>query len=318
MKNLLILVPLSLMIFNGCGTADKHEPGDAVSENKTTENIPAPFIPDQQWNDYWYAGKAELTSYDLKQSRYGEIHDGTVVNIFVTEDFSKSKEVKLDDPNSAGDDKVNVLKLNQSIKFNTGIYPYSLMLSTFRPVDVYSWPHALKVAATSQEWCGNSFFQLNNRNNKYEIELRSYFEHEGDKNITMDNVILEDELWNMIRIAPDKLPTGEQKILPGALYLRLSHKPMETVQVKLSLQENNGTMTYTEEFPSLNRMLHIYFEKTFPYRITGWDDTFPGLDGKPLTTTATKKKEIMDAYWMHHTNADSKLRDELGLPEKYQ
>jgi len=37
----------------------------------------------QQFGDYWYTGEAELTSYELKQSRYGEIHEGHAVLIFV-------------------------------------------------------------------------------------------------------------------------------------------------------------------------------------------------------------------------------------------
>ena len=41
----------------------------------------------QEFKDYWYAGTAEITSYNLKQARYGEIHQGTAVTVFVTEDF---------------------------------------------------------------------------------------------------------------------------------------------------------------------------------------------------------------------------------------
>jgi hypothetical protein len=234
------------------------------------------------------------------------------------EDFSKNKQVKLDNPYNAGDDKLNVLKLNQSIKFNTGIYPYSLMMSAFNPTDVNNYKHAVKVTGTMQEWCGMAFFQLNNRNDKYEAEQRSYFEQEGDNNISMDIALLEDELWNMIRLAPGKLPVGEQNILPGCLYLRLSHKPIETVKAKLSLEENGATKTYMIEYPSLNRKLSITFETVFPYKITAWTDTYPGIDGKVLTTTAIKNKEMMLDYWSKHTNADAGLREDLGLPIEFQ
>ncbi|MEL7148626.1 MAG: hypothetical protein AAFO69_19785, partial [Bacteroidota bacterium] len=89
----------------------------------------------QDFNSYWYQGKAEITSYALEQARYGEVHPGKAVMVFVTEDFSRSKQVKLDFPGRAGNDAVKVLKLNALWKFNTGIYDYSVMQSTFTPVD---------------------------------------------------------------------------------------------------------------------------------------------------------------------------------------
>ena len=49
------------------------------------------------------------------------------VLIFVTEDFSASKQVKLDRPEKVPSDAVKVLKLNATRKFNTGIYPYSIL-----------------------------------------------------------------------------------------------------------------------------------------------------------------------------------------------
>jgi hypothetical protein len=99
---------------------------------------------------------------------------------FVTEDFSKSKQVKLDRPEAAGADRLPVLKLNLVKKFNTGIYPYSLMLSVFSPVDISASTHAVKTVASVQEWCGMTFTQINNKNGKYETTWNSYFESEGD------------------------------------------------------------------------------------------------------------------------------------------
>ncbi len=293
--------------------------GSTEAANPAKElSLKSPFAPGAEWNAYWYAGKAEITSYALEQSRYGEIHSGTVVNVFVTEDFSKEKQVKLDDPSTAVNDKLSVLKLNQSVKFVTGIYPYSLMLSTFNPVDMNNYPHAVKVTGSMQEWCGMSFYQMNNRKEKFAVEQRSYFESEGDKNITMDAVLMEDELWNLIRLNPQSLPTGAQKLLPGALYLRLSHKPVEPVQANMQLTEDAGINTYTIEMPSLNRILTIHFDNAFPYRITGWEDAYPGIDGKLLITKATRLKELKIDYWRTHTNADRYLRDALGIPRDAQ
>lgn len=42
-----------------------------------------------QFGEYWFQGKAEISSYDLTQYRYGEAREGEAVMIFVTEDFRK-------------------------------------------------------------------------------------------------------------------------------------------------------------------------------------------------------------------------------------
>lgn len=311
-----LLTVLSATTLTNCQKTADAKPTEDTAEQ--VQNLKTPYTPSDEWNAYWYQGLAEITSYSLEQSRYGEIHTGNVVNIFVTEDFSKSKQVKFDNPPAADEDKINVLKLNQSIKFNTGVYPYSLMLSSFLPVDANNYPHALKVTGSMQEWCGMAFFQLNNRAKTYDIEQRSYFEHEGDKNITINKVLMEDELWNMIRLAPDRLPAGEQNVLPGSLYLRLSHKPLEAVKAVITHTEDNSSRTVEVNYPTLNRKLAITYSATFPYKITGWTDAYPGIDGKILTTKATLKKEVMLDYWAKHTNSDLPLREELGLPQLFQ
>ncbi|MEQ9230208.1 MAG: hypothetical protein RIF46_05960, partial [Cyclobacteriaceae bacterium] len=135
MKNFWLLL---VLIVASCAT----EKEQAIESELPTQ-IPASF------NAYWSKGGAEITSYDLEQARYGEIHKGTAVTVFVTEPFSKSKQVKLDDYKSAGDDRVNVLKLNLTKKFLTGIYPYSMMLSTFSPLD---GSPMIKSSMTVQEW----------------------------------------------------------------------------------------------------------------------------------------------------------------------
>ena len=309
------VVTLGCVSLFSCGRSN----GSAEVEHTTVVNTEAvPYRPDAAWNAYWYSGKAELTSYTLQQNRYGELHSGTAVNIFVTEDFSKAKQVKLDNPGGAGADKLPVLKLNQSIKFNTGIYPYSLMLSAFQPIDVANYPHAVKLSGSVQEWCGMAYFQLNDRNDKFQIVSNSYFESEGDRTVSIEHVLQEDALWNIIRLQPAALPVGKIDILPGALYLRLAHKDIAPVSAKASITENSGVKTYTVDMPSLNRTLSIRFESAFPYRILGWEDSYPGFDGKVLTTKAERNKELILDYWRTHGNADRVLREQLGLPKDTQ
>jgi len=265
------------------------------------------------FNDYWYAGKAEIASYTLEQSRYGEIHQGHAVLIFVTEDFSKSKQVKLDYPQRVLKDKVGVLKLNFTKKFNTGIYPYSMMQSIFTPIDRNKHRSSLKTTMSSQEWCGHTFTQLNLKKDAYDVTSYSYFEQEGDKQLTINKILLEDEVWNLIRLAHKSLPTGEVDIIPGIFYSRLLHHPLKATTANASITEKDGEITYLLDYKKENRSLSISFEKSFPHKILSWQETTTGLGGKSLTTKATLKKTLHTDYWNKNNNKDLYLRDSLEL-----
>jgi hypothetical protein len=269
-----------------------------------------------QFGKYWNRGKAEISSYDLEQARYGEVHPGEAVAIFVTEPFDPEKQVKADHPDEAD---TQVLKLNLTKKFVTGIYPYSMMLSVFTALDREKFPRTLKTTVSSQEWCGHTWTQLNWRNGKYEAEQRSYFETEGDQNFKAGDAMLEDEVWTMIRIAPDSLPLGEVFMIPGGLSGRLRHRLPKPEKARASITEQNGKEnTYFIEYPELQRILRITYGKDFPHLISGWEETDLsgfGPSAIPLTTKATLKERLMIDYWNHHDLKDRPLRSRLGLPE---
>lgn len=276
-----------------------------------------PVVATEQFREYWNQGTGELTRYALEQARYGEIHHGDAVLIFVTEDFLTDKEVKLESE-PAGRNVTPLLKLNFVKKFVTGIYPYSLMTSVFSPIDVYADPHALKVSASTQEWCGQVYTQLNLRGKAYEVESHSYFEREADEKFSLDTVLLEDEVWTRIRLAPGTLPVGELSIVPGTLSSRLRHKRLEVDRAVATLEsigpDSSGSdiSRYTLSYGNGERSLAIDFRTAFPHEITGWTETYSDF-GKVLTTRAVRTNSIMLDYWKRHTNADSVLREQLGL-----
>ena len=266
---------------------------------------------------YWYQGKAEITSYELEQARYGEVHPGHAVLIFVTEDFSRSQQVKLDRPGAAGEDAVKVLKLNFTKKFNTGIYPYSMMMSVFSPVSPDEDRRALKVTMSSQEWCGHTFSQLNRTGSGYEVHGYSYFESEGDESLTLPSAVSEDELWTTLRLDPESLPTGELELIPGTMFLRLRHVPwgVQKASARLAPAEGEpGLMVYSLTYPELGRELRIRFQKVFPHEIEGWEEAqAAGPGGQGLTTRATRKERMLGPYWQQNRKSDAGLRQQLGL-----
>ncbi|GAA4383577.1 hypothetical protein [Hymenobacter koreensis] len=309
------LAALGLMGGANCSSAPVPEQAQATS---------TPLPPG--FSAYWHQGKAEVTSYTLDQARYGELHRGEAVLVYVTEDLSRKKQVKLDNPSATPDDAVPVLKLNLVKKFATGVYDYSIMTSTFTPTDQGRFPHTLKVTTSVQEWCGNAFTQLNLRpKGGYAVSQKSYFESEGDVESNLEPALLEDELWTRIRLNPATLPTGSVKVVPGTVSARLRHHPLQPEQATLSLADapagkagQAGVLAYTVAYstPSSRRLV-IYFEKAFPHGIVGWEETYPDQAGsaKPqmLTTRATRKKTMMLDYWRTHNNEHAALRDSLGL-----
>ncbi len=264
---------------------------------------------DQEFKDYWYSGKAEITTYQLSQVRYGELREGTAVKIFVTEDFLPDVQVKA---NEYSKNNIPVLKLNSTKKFITGIYPYSIMNSTFSPLTTKQ--HPLKISTSSQEWCGQVYMQLNNFE-KYKITSHSYFEGEADQNLTLEKELLENELWNLIRINPEELPTGDFMMIPSFEYIRLNHKKIKPYKANASITKGNSLHVYSINYPDLPRQLTIYFTSSFPYEIEKWEEssfTDPN-DTLGLKTVATKIKKIRTNYWAQNSNEDKLLRDSMGL-----
>lgn len=278
-----------------------------IALNKNTESIKSEtYKPSQDFKDYWYSGKAEISSFRLEQARYGEIRDGQAVLVFVTEDFRADKQVKAD---FRKDSDIPVLKLNSTKKFNTGIYPYSIMQSTFYPVSNNG--HAIKVTCSVQEWCGQVYTQLNNRD-QFEINSYSYFESEGDEYLELEKSALENEIWTQLRIDPTSLPTGEFEMVPSLEYIRLKHIELKAYKVIAERTDQ----TYNLSYPDLNRSLTITFNPAFPFDIVEWNETYKdgyGSGAKTLTTKATRMASIKSAYWSKNSNADEVLRDSLRL-----
>jgi hypothetical protein len=260
----------------------------------------------QGFKDYWYTGEAEITSYELEQARYGEIRKGHAVLIYVTEDFLPNIQVKADNKNP---ENISVLKLNATKKFNTGIYPYSIMQSTFYPLSTEQ--HALKISSSIQEWCGQTYTQLNNKSD-FKITSHSYFKGEADKTYHLKKDILENELWTQLRIDPKQLPSGDLEIIPSLEFTSLKHIAIKPYQANAKLKQDS----YTINYPELDRTLTINFNKTPPYEILSWTETFKsgfGNNAKILTTKATKLKTIKSPYWNKNANKDSILRETLLL-----
>jgi len=268
-------------------------------------------VDEEKFASHWYQGKAEINVFDLKQMRYGESRQGKAVMIFVTEDFSKRRQVKLDDPSGAGADVQKVLKLNMTREFVTGVYPYHTMLSVFTPV--YEELKSPKLVVSVTEWCGQSFIQLNWKNNAYQAQIFSYFEAEGDQSLQV-KAQPEDELFNLIRLNPDLIRTGERQLIPSLIYQRFSHIPLQGEDAVISKRKFGSAQAEVEVvYPDLGRTLIIRYLNSFPFEIISWEETQLKADGTKEITSAVRSKVSMLDYWNKNTKADEGLRQNLGF-----
>src|SRR5438552_4780173 len=162
---------------------------------------PAPALSPGRAGEFdarWHDGRAEVDGYALTVTRYGHARAGRGVLIFVTEPFSRSRQVKLDDPSRAPGDAFEVLKLNLIRDFQTGIYDYHTMVSLF--VDARAFT-PVKQAFTSAEWCGQVYEEIEVHPGRIVARGSSYFEGESslDSLARPAGGVLEDDLFIRLR-----------------------------------------------------------------------------------------------------------------------
>ncbi|MDA0744955.1 MAG: hypothetical protein O2954_00415 [bacterium] len=271
---------------------------------------------------YWADGKGEISSYRVIQPRYGEAREGYGVMIFVTEDLNRRTLIKVESP-TPKEDRVYTLKLNNVLKFTTGIYDYSVMTSVFSAVEGFAGPgpfELVKVNLSSQEWCGHVFDEFRIDGGRLKGELNSYFEREGKHPYelpTPAGFVSEDHLLIWIReLKGLVMKTGESqtvKLLPSLWSFRQRHRPHALVDAKLEKNQavsvTVGEKTY-EAVPW--RWSWEGFEKTvwvdvaYPHRILKWKDS-RGDSGELMVT-------MREPYWKLHGEEHREYRERLQIP----
>jgi hypothetical protein len=274
---------------------------------------------DEFWS-WWGDGKAELSGYRLTQPRYGAKRDGTVVMVYVTEDMSDTLRVKADPGKHPKSDVFPVMKLNSIRAFQTGIYDYHVMTSTFARV-APGWPLA-KLSFSSQEWCGLVYHQLLPRGDRVAGLLHSYFDGEADGKDELalpKDGVFEDALPILLRgLGVPYLKPGETRtvpFLPSLLRARLEHHPLAWARARITRAARADAIvtipagkfvadTWTvaiEGGPTLT----LQFAAAVPHALLRWAaDT--GEEAVMLKSTRL-------SYWKLNGVGDEKYLKELGL-----
>lgn len=269
------------------------------------------------FGEYWHDGKAELDGYRLTVSRYGEERAGTCVMVYVTEPFSESKNVKVDDPQRDPADTFDALKLNIVRDFQTGIYDYNTMVSVFVRSSNFA---PAKISFTSAEWCGHVYEELVFGAEGINGYYYSYFEDESGPR-ALDNApqgVAEDNLFVLLRgLRGDYLEPGESRevrLLPSVYFGRLAHKKPEWTSAEISRSPETeriqvpagdfSTMVYNVRVAD-GRTGTFHIEAEYPHRIVRWH-MLPDVKGE-LTGSARLE------YWRLNGNGDESYLEKLGL-----
>jgi hypothetical protein len=283
--------------------------------------LPRAARADDFWR-YWADGKAELDGYALTQPRYGEPRAGTAVLIFVTEDFSDSARVKADPGKHPPADVHPVLKLNFVRDFQTGIYDYNILSSTFLRTEWSGEPWPLdKTSFSSQEWCGHVYQQWITRGAELQGVSHSYFDGEADQTRALPLVpggVVEEAIPVLVRgLRGDWLAPGASKtvpFLPSALRARLGHRPQAWGEATVSrapaatatrsaLGELRAIEWTVEERGGVRTTWTV--EEAAPHRILGWSAS-DGESGRLLGSARLP-------YWELHGNGGEASLKLLGL-----
>jgi len=261
-------------------------------------------------SSYWYTGQGEVNVYDLEMNRYNGIHPGEAVLIQVSEDFLLDAQVKSDQGQT--ENSIPVIKTNLIERFSTGIYDYSVMTSCFTQASQAN--HTIKITSSSQDWCGQTFVQANYEAGDHVVKSFSYFQTEGDQEKKVDAELLEDEIFNLIRINPENIPTGKVSILPSMRMIRNMHLPIAPVEAHIKMKEKDGQMVLDMTMLSLDRKKSITFQKEAPHYILQWEDSYPSaFDHQVRTTKATLRSRHMLDYWNLNKPINNIMRDSIQV-----
>ena len=307
---LLALTSCTLLALSGC----TH--GAAVAPTDTTTGTRPPLAARptaRATADFWHTwgdGKAELSGYRATVMRYGAPREAEIVLVYVTESLDRASLIKEDVSAGHG---LPVLKLNYSEKFQTGIYPYSLLTSVFTPVDGYLATRfsPVKVTLSAQEWCGHVYHGIWPGDHAYESQVISYFESEGEHTESVETpsgTLYEDALFIQLRELDGQFANGGDwsgSLVPRLWSNRRVHQPLRPTSAHITrAHQSGGIDRFTVSYADVVRTFDV--EQSGQKRIVAW----AANDGEHAEILNTARLP----YWSLNGPGGESYREQLGLP----
>ena len=205
------------------------------------------------------------------------------------------------------------------LKFQTGIYPYSVMTSVFSPTDRLKEREdfaPVKIAFSAQEWCGHVYSKLHPENGRLRQVIYSYFASEGERKSstkTPKNTLYEDALWIQLRELDGPFADGKSwrgHLVPSVWRTRKRHRKVVAVPATIhrTLATWSGKPVTRFIVKTASFSLSVDVETVAPRRILHWK----GSDGEEATLLKTTRLP----YWRLYKIGDQAYLSKLGLPSK--
>ncbi|AKF08790.1 hypothetical protein [Sandaracinus amylolyticus] len=294
-----LVLSLSIVIAS-CGAAPERPSFPAQARRAASSEFWA------RWGD----GHAELSTYRGTVSRYGEPRPAEQVLVYVTEPLDRDTLIKDDD--APRERRVQVLKLNSMLRFQTGIYPYGVMTSVFAPVDAYYAERfaPAKITMSAQEWCGHVFAGVWPGRDAFFARGLSYFASEGERDELVhvaEGALYEDALLIQLRELDGDFAGGGDwsgMLVPALWRARRDHTALTPVRATITRSREGDATRFTLRAGEYERVFDV--EATGDRRILGWTTN----QGESMRVVATDRM----AYWELNQVGEERARERIGLP----
>jgi hypothetical protein len=208
---------------------------------------------------------------------------------------------------------MDVLKVNISEKFLTGVYPYSVLTSVFCPVDAMRAERfqPAKITLSAQEWCGHVFTGLWADERSFTHKGFSYFASEGDTNETVaiaENTLYEDALLVQLRELDGPFNAGRDwqgPLMPALWRQRRAHRPLRPQDARIVRSTASEGELTRFVISSGEYQREVMVERTGAKRIVSWQSS----DGEHARLIRATRLP----YWGLHNPGDEVHRAEFGL-----
>jgi hypothetical protein len=270
--------------------------------------LPVAFTTHAQFSDdwiqnerYWNSGKAEFNIYEASMARYDALHPAEVIHILVREPFDPRQGVKPE--GTPGQNAITVLKFNQIVRIQTGVYVYQQMHSNFWDV---AKGDLLKFTLTSNDSCGNTF-KLGRRETiaapdaatrEWRYEYHTYWDGmaEGNEKLAIPaGAVFYDELPMRVRTIDFRNAPLEFSILLAGSVVNSKRDSInfQPATVRTAPVENGKRVVTVTHSAGTDRFT---VGEAFPHLLWKWEMA----DGSRLNL----KRSLKIDYWNHHNPGD--------------
>lgn len=261
--------------------------------------VSAGFVAHELWDD----GLAEFNVYRGHEIRYGAPQQAEVIHILVSEHFAPREYVKADDAGVRG--SYPVLKLNQVLGIQTGVYRYQQMTSHFwRRED----GRLLRFNLTSGDSCGNTWKDARrnrHRRQRMDYQATTYWESMSEVRQVLevpDDGVFYDELPVWVRALATDLTPGAGlafQLAPGVVDSQsrpIDFGPATARIEEAPAEEGRAAPRWRVSVDHAGGRDEFLLEAVWPFRLERWDKA----DGGWLERVHSQRL----AYWEFNQPGD--------------